>query len=396
MRRDIDVGDRTVVERLDPLVGTVLDRRFRIDFQLAAGGFGAIYHGTDLETGAEIALKVLHPRLVSDPKVVARFRREGAVLVRLRDPHTITAYQLGEADDGTLYIVLELLAGESLHERFRARGPLPWQRVLAIGRAVCSSLAEAHAIGVVHRDLKPANIHLERRGADEDFVKVLDFGIAKIVRGADLTQAGQMIGTFEYMSPEQMVGGEITGRSDLYTLGVVMYEMISGKLTYPDTTGPAMLLGQILTEAPAPLASRIPVPVEVERIVMRCLEREPGNRYEDVHDLAAAIDRALAPGDDLAVTRVMPAIDLADEPTTIAPIAVRPSAPVFHPRPSPIPDMRYMPRFALGTSPVANVRRASSPGYDLSGDASRDVLVRRLVWAILLLIAALVALFASR
>jgi serine/threonine-protein kinase len=121
------------------------------------------------------------------------------VLVKLRDPHTISAYALGEADDGTLYIVMELLHGESLHERFRAKGSLPWQKMLVIARDVCSSLVEAHAMGIVHRDLKPANIHLE---GGEDFVKVLDFGVAKILRGVELTLAGQMIGTFDYMSPE--------------------------------------------------------------------------------------------------------------------------------------------------------------------------------------------------
>src|ERR1041384_6743891 len=220
-------NERTVVERRDTLIGEIFDRRFRIEARIAAGGFGAIYRATHIKSGQQLALKVLHANLTHDAGVAARFRREGTALTRLRDPHTITAYELGEAPDGMLYIVMELLRGESLYERFRAGGPLPWQRVLGIARAVCNSLTEAHALGIIHRDLKPTNIHLEPIAPDEDHVKVLDFGIAKIVQHSDidaseLTHAGQMIGTLDYMSPEQMVGGACHATSDIYTLGIVM------------------------------------------------------------------------------------------------------------------------------------------------------------------------------
>src|SRR5262249_49333991 len=162
--------------------------------------------------------------------------------------------------DGTLYIVMELLRGESLFERFRTRGPLPWQRMVAIARAVCSSLAEAHALGIVHRDLKPTNIHLEPGPGGDDVVKVLDFGIAKILRdsgfdSAELTNAGQMIGTLDYMSPEQMVGGECTATSDIYTLGVVMYEMIAGKRPFHDVNSAAAALAAALTTTPERLST---------------------------------------------------------------------------------------------------------------------------------------------
>jgi len=160
----VEPDNHTVVRRRDPLLGEVFDRRFRVEARIAAGGFGAIYRATHLKSGHQFALKVLHPNLTGAPDVVARFRREGAALTLLRDPHTITAYELGEADDGTLYIVMELLRGESLYDRYRAHGPMPWESVVAIARAVCSSLAEAHALGIIHRDLKPTNIHLEPRG----------------------------------------------------------------------------------------------------------------------------------------------------------------------------------------------------------------------------------------
>ena len=244
--------DETVFERRDPLIGNKLDDRFRIDAKLAAGGFGAIYRATDLRSGREIALKVLHANLAADSSLVARFRREGETLTSLRDPHTVTAYEFGEAADGTLYIVMELLRGETLYEAFRRNGgPLPWRRVASIARAVCSSLAEAHERGIVHRDLKPANIHLQERDGNRDFVKVLDFGIAKILRGSDLDPAelmvaGQMIGTFDYMAPEQMLGGVVGAACDIYTLGIVIYEMVAGKRPFPASPSAASVLAAML------------------------------------------------------------------------------------------------------------------------------------------------------
>src|SRR5262249_27569715 len=140
-----DANARTTVQLRDPLIGSILDGRFLIELQLASGGFGAIYRGSDVRSEAHVALKVLHAKLARDPNVIERFRREAATLSNLRDPHTITAYEFGEAPDGTLYIVMELLHGESLYQLFHASGPMPWRRVLHIARGVCSSLGEAHA-----------------------------------------------------------------------------------------------------------------------------------------------------------------------------------------------------------------------------------------------------------
>jgi eukaryotic-like serine/threonine-protein kinase len=295
---DQDPNERTVVERRDPLVGHVFDRRFRVEARIAAGGFGAIYRATHVKSGHEFALKILHANLTSDPRVVARFRREGAALIRLRDPHTITAYELGEAENGTLYIVMELLHGESLYARYRARGPMPWPRVIAMARAVCSSLVEAHALGVIHRDLKPTNIHLEERAGVDDFVKVLDFGIAKILQdsdidSSDLTHAGQMVGTLDYMSPEQMIGGTCTATTDIYTLGVVMYEMIAGKKPFDDANNATAALATMLTATPDRLSACAMVTPQVDHLVMRCLERAQGERYQTALELAAALDELM-------------------------------------------------------------------------------------------------------
>jgi eukaryotic-like serine/threonine-protein kinase len=282
----------------DPLVGTVLDG-YHIERRLAAGGFGAIYRARHASTGQAVALKVLHASLASERDVVARFRREAQALSALKNPHAITAYEFGETADGTMYIVMELLQGESLFERFRARGALPWRRVLSIARQVCSALAEAHALGVVHRDLKPRNIHLEQVGDDPDFVKVLDFGIAKILHGSalddiDITRTGQMIGSFDYMAPEQMFGGAVSPRSDIYTLGVVMYEMISGDKPFGDPESPAAMLHAIATRTPVPLSSVTDAPAALDAIVGRCLEREAARRYANVVELDADLSLALA------------------------------------------------------------------------------------------------------
>jgi serine/threonine-protein kinase len=292
--------NETAVGGADPLLGSIFDKRFRVESRIAAGGFGAIYRATHVKSGHPIALKVLHPTLASDLGVLARFRREGTTLTSLRNPHTITAYEFGQSDK-TLFIVLELLHGDSLYEHYSSNGPLEWKRVVKIARQVCESLEEAHAQGIVHRDLKPTNIHLENVDGDPDFVKVLDFGIAKIVRGSDhdsgdITNVGQMIGTLDYMSPEQMVGGQVTGQTDFYTLGILMYEMIAGTRPFPESSTAGAALAAMLKTTPEPLYLRAPVPRPLDDIVMRCLERETTKRYRSVGQLREDLERVSIDG----------------------------------------------------------------------------------------------------
>ena len=209
--------------REDPFLGVTLNGRFKIESKLGEGGFGAVYKGTQIQSGRKVALKLLHPEMTRDENLVARFRREGLVLCNLRDPHTITTYDFDATPDGTLYIAMELLEGKSLHQIFHSEAPIAWARVLKIVAQMCSSLGEAHRQNIVHRDLKPENIYLEDRGGDPEFVKILDFGIAKVMRGDNsvdpqapqLTATGQTLGTLEYMSPEQLMGKALDGRSDV-------------------------------------------------------------------------------------------------------------------------------------------------------------------------------------
>ncbi len=316
----------TAIAVMDPLIGSIFDKRFRIEEKIASGGFGAIYRAVHVKSGHPIALKVLHPDLAQDLGVLARFRREGATMTSLRNAHTITAYELGQAADRTLFIVMELLSGESVFDRYEAGGPMDWKTVAKIASQVCESLEEAHALGIVHRDLKPTNIHLERKDDDPDFVKVLDFGIAKIIRGSDsfdssdITNAGQMIGTLDYMSPEQMVGGTVTGQTDIYTLGIVMYEMITGTRPFPEAQTAAAALAAMLKLRPTPLYLRAPVPEELDRIVMRCLEKDTDRRYASVGELREdllALLAKVAPDH----TRTL-ALDVGDRETAKTPAIV--------------------------------------------------------------------------
>ncbi len=312
--------------RRKTLVGAELDGRFRVDAKIAEGGFGTIYRATHLSSGHVIALKVLHSDLAADESLAARFRREGATLASLSSPYTVATYELGETDDGTLYIAMELLRGESLLDRFRACGPLPWRGVLEIMKQVCYALGEAHALGIIHRDLKPANIHLETN----DHVKLIDFGIAKLMRGSDsddgndLTRVGQAVGTLEYMAPEQLIGSTCDGRSDIYSLGVVVYEMLTGRRPYQDATGPTSLVTAVLMQplvAPSTLWPAGNIPAEADAFVLRCLARDPKDRFASVTDVIAAIDALLSP-----LARGSWSTELEDEATWVDVIPALPAA----------------------------------------------------------------------
>ena len=249
-----------------------------------------MYRGVQLATGRKVALKLLHPEMTKDENLVARFRREGMVLCNLRDAHTITTYDFDQTPDGTLYIAMELLEGKSLHQIFHEQAPLEWKRVFKILSEMCSSLAEAHAQGIVHRDLKPENIYLESRPGNPEFVKILDFGIAKVMRGdtidpqsPQLTATGQTLGTLEYMSPEQLMGKPLDGRSDVYALGVRRVRDDHGPPAVPRREGPggphhraaqadaaAAVAGEPEGDAPAGRGSRDPeVPREGQEQPLR-------------------------------------------------------------------------------------------------------------------------------
>jgi serine/threonine-protein kinase len=269
---------------------------------LGRGGMGEVYKATHRMLARPAAIKLIHPEVLAarDRKsaglAVARFKREADAAAKLRSPHTVELYDFGQAEDGTLYFVMELLEGMDLETLVRQEGPLPEKRVIHILRQVCESLEEAHASGLVHRDIKPANIHVGRVGLRHDFVKVLDFGLVKSVTsppGEDsmATAAGLTPGTPAYMAPEMALGEKVDGRADIYALGCVAYFVISGQLVFEATNG-LQLIAKHLQDVPAPPSSRTELDVspEFERVVLACLAKRP----EDRPQTAAELDRMLA------------------------------------------------------------------------------------------------------
>ncbi len=363
----------------DPYVGMTLNNRFKIESKLGEGGFGAVYKGTQLGIGREVALKLLHPEMTRDQNLVARFRREGVVLCSLRDAHTITTYDFDQTPDGTLYIAMELLEGKSLHELFHSEAPIQWQRMFKIMSEMCSSLHEAHLSGIVHRDLKPENINLEPRPGNPEFVKVLDFGIAKVMRGdgvggnqsPQLTATGQTLGTLEYMSPEQLMGKDLDGRSDIYALGVVSYELVTGRLPFPDAVGPAALISAQLRSVPDPPSKALPsgnIPSHVDAIILKMLEKDRNNRFADVMALRDELSRALQGGGQVSAGGSRPGANTPPpELVTTAPPknqAPQPGADLLSTAPpqNARPPQQQQPPQAQQGNPYANApNRASTP-----------------------------------
>ncbi len=285
------------------LVGVVLSGRYLIERLIGEGGMGAVYQAEHTHMRKRLAVKVLHPEMSRLPEVVARFEREAMAAAHIEHPNVAAATDFGKLEDGSFFLVLEYVEGRSLRDVI-AEGRMELGRALHVARQMASALGRAHAIGIVHRDLKPENIMLVTRDGEADFVKVLDFGIAKVPvgelgssakpPGQALTQLGMVYGTPEYMAPEQALGQPVDPRADLYGLGVILFEMIAGTRPY-EHESKVTLLGMHVT-APIPrLGQRAPdaeVPSEVEVIVTRLLAKDAADRYGDAKALVEAIDAA--------------------------------------------------------------------------------------------------------
>ena len=299
-RRSENTGSR------DNMVGRTLNKRYVVGDKVGEGGFGAVFRGKQLATGRDVALKILHPYNLGDPTIVARFRREAEACSRLRNPHTVITFDFDETEDGVLYLAMELLHGGSLHHLERTVGHLEPDRVLRIIDQVAEALGEAHQNGIVHRDMKPENVFIEHRG-EEDYVKVLDFGIAKMMadeRGqAALTAVGQTLGTLEFMSPEQLRGQPLDGRSDIYALGIMAYEMLTGELPFKDAKTPVQIINFHM-QKPAPPPSRLKpslqIPAYVDEIILKMVAKAREDRHADTKALREHIARALKGADKRA------------------------------------------------------------------------------------------------
>ena len=272
----------------------ILGGRYRLHRELARGGMATVWEAEDKVLTRRVAIKVLHPHLAGDHAFRTRFRREAVAAAKLAHPHIVTTYDTGR-DGDFAYIVMELVEGTTLARLLKDDGPMPVSKVVDVGVQVADALACAHANGIVHRDVKPANILLREDG----HVKVADFGIAKAGMGGDLTRTGVVMGTAKYLSPEQVSGNPADAGSDIYALGIVLYEMLSGSPPFIGETELSTAVAR-LTAAPGSLRDRRPdLPRSLEAVVLRSLARDPAARYRSAEELRASLLAVDSDNDDV-------------------------------------------------------------------------------------------------
>ena len=315
------------------LVGTVISGRYKVESLLGAGGMGSVYLVEHTHMHKRYALKILNSQTAQNPEMVARFEREAMAAAHIEHPNVTVAIDFGKAEDGAFFLVLEYLKGRRLRDVMDS-GPLELRRAIHIIRQVASALERSHELGVIHRDLKPENIMLVSRQGDPDFVKVLDFGLAKVttgmlapggdVKGQAITKHGSVFGTPKYMAPEQCVGGSMDARTDLYALGLIMYEMLTGVHPFTGKDNFRLIMHQLNTPTPpiktvAPSAS---VPASLEAVIMRLTEKDPEKRYANATELLAALTEVV---DKERISPPDPSNRISAPPSRSAPALQHPS-----------------------------------------------------------------------
>jgi serine/threonine-protein kinase len=293
-------------EALTTLSGQVLDRRYRIGTRLGEGGMSYVYRAEEIDTGRTVALKILLPRLSRDPSSVERLRREATIAMRLDHPNVCPILRLGETPDRLMYLVMPFLDGEPLSEHEARRGPFTAAEGVPLLIQVCHGLQHAHELQIIHRDLKPENVMLVppppegREGAEQYRAVVMDFGLAKERRAgpevAKLTATGIVLGTPEFMSPEQIRGKPLDGRSDVYALGVLAFELFTGRLPFSGKSSQETMIARLRGQ-PLRLRDVNPeFPAKLEAVISRTLLMDPAERYGSMTELALALEAAASPG----------------------------------------------------------------------------------------------------
>ncbi|MDX9722982.1 MAG: protein kinase [Myxococcota bacterium] len=282
----------------DPLIGRVLAEQYYIESLMARGGMGNIYLARQQRLGKVVVVKVLRHEFCKDERVIKRFLREALAVSQLNHPHTAQVFDSGETPEGVHYIIMEYLEGESLDRRIARDGHLAPALAVSFVGQTAAALAEAHAKGIVHRDLKPSNIFIVSPHGVPEFVKVLDFGIAKFYAGRDageltkLTAAGSTMGTPHYMAPEQIRGEEVDARADIYSLGVILWEALTGRPPFSGDSPMEIFLGHLEHKLPklSQLYPQLKLPPGLEEILRKCLAKKPGDRFRSAHELKQALD----------------------------------------------------------------------------------------------------------
>ncbi len=284
---------RLVGVKQDPYSGKLIKGRYNVINKIGEGGMGSVYLAEQVSIGRKVALKVLQGNYASDDEFIGRFRREARLAASLNHRNIVTIYDFDQGNDGSLFIAMEYLQGEKLSDAIRRDGPLAIRRAVRLGLQIAAGLAAAHRAGVIHRDIKSDNVMVVGgRGAEE--VKLMDFGIARMMDTgtmANLTRPGMIMGTPAYMAPEQAEGADVSEKTDIYALGIVLYEMLSGSVPFKATTPSAVLIKH-LQEAPAPLRKiRREVPSALEQLVMQALEKKPPKRPRDMQEIVQELQK---------------------------------------------------------------------------------------------------------
>jgi len=269
----------------DPLIGAVLDGRYRVEAMIATGGMSAVYRGLDVRLDRPVAIKVMDSRYAGDQQFLARFHREARAVARLKDPGLVAVYDQG-LEGRRPFLVMELVEGGTLRELLRERGPMPPHAVAAVMRPVLGGLAVAHHNGLVHRDVKPENVLI----SDDGDVKIADFGLVRAVAEAKITSDSVILGTAAYLSPEQVSNGNASPRSDVYAAGILIYELLTGVTPFRGDTALTVAYQRLDHDVAAPSTVIAGVPPQFDELVLRATERDPAGRYADAQDMGDEID----------------------------------------------------------------------------------------------------------
>ena len=277
-------------QQTDPLIGRLVDGRYRVRARIARGGMGAVYLARNTEDGSPCAVKVLREELLLDERTRERFVYESRAASRIVHPAVAKTYEIGETPSGEMFIVMEYVNGPPLRRLIKA-GPIAERRTMLIAAAIAEGLAAAHENGIIHRDLKPENVLMPRGSEVESIVKLVDFGVARIVDAPRITTTQHVLGTPQYISPEQAMGGPVDVRSDIYSLGVILYEMLTGDLPF-DGDNPESFLRKHIKHRPAPIGEVVAkgaVRPAFASLVMSCLEKSPLHRPASMEQIVAAL-----------------------------------------------------------------------------------------------------------